>query len=138
MLFRSKRKPAPPSKINPQIPSSLDYIVLKAISKNPVERYQKADELAEDLRRVLCDLPPVKNRFIMLKNSYERHKYSILSISVFIIATFSTIFLYDWFEKIKKEGKSENKNISQKHISNNTFTYIFQPQQMPIHNKKRK
>ncbi|MBO0724443.1 MAG: protein kinase, partial [Blastocatellia bacterium] len=42
--------PPPPSHFNPQTPSELDRIALKALAKKPDERYQSADELLDDLR----------------------------------------------------------------------------------------
>src|SRR5271168_4583123 len=37
--------PYPPSALNPALPPSLDAIVLRALAKNPAERYASADEL---------------------------------------------------------------------------------------------
>jgi beta-lactam-binding protein with PASTA domain len=47
----------PPSSINSQVPRSLDSIVMKALAKNPLNRYQSAAEMREDLQRVLADRP---------------------------------------------------------------------------------
>ncbi|HEV2704890.1 MAG TPA: tetratricopeptide repeat protein, partial [Pyrinomonadaceae bacterium] len=44
--------PEPPSKFNPRVPIELDRVVLRALAKRPEDRYQKADEMAEDLRRI--------------------------------------------------------------------------------------
>lgn len=41
--------PPPPSKHNPNVSSGLDEITLKALSKQPEERYQTAGELLKDL-----------------------------------------------------------------------------------------
>jgi serine/threonine protein kinase/WD40 repeat protein len=49
--------PVRPRKRDPQIPRDLETIVLKAIAKDPKERYQAAEEMAEDLRRFLADRP---------------------------------------------------------------------------------
>src|ERR1017187_2866410 len=43
-------EPAPPSQLNPQIPVSLDRVVLKALVKDPEARYQSAGEMSADLR----------------------------------------------------------------------------------------
>ena len=49
--------PKPPSKIRPEISEELDAVVLRALSKNPEDRYQTAEEFSEDLHRVEAGLP---------------------------------------------------------------------------------
>lgn len=41
--------PTPPGKLNPQIPSELDRIILKALAKDPSERFQSTGEFREAL-----------------------------------------------------------------------------------------
>ncbi|GIW23182.1 MAG: hypothetical protein KatS3mg068_2189 [Candidatus Sericytochromatia bacterium] len=48
--------PEPPSKYNKNIPYELDQIVMKAIEKDPDQRYQRASEFAEDLNNFLFKL----------------------------------------------------------------------------------
>jgi beta-lactam-binding protein with PASTA domain/predicted Ser/Thr protein kinase len=45
--------PIPPSQINADIPPRLDAVVMRALSKNPANRYQTAKEFSEDLERVI-------------------------------------------------------------------------------------
>jgi eukaryotic-like serine/threonine-protein kinase len=49
-----REDPRLPSSINPAIPPELDAIVLKAMSKNPANRYQSAAEMRNDLLRALA------------------------------------------------------------------------------------
>jgi beta-lactam-binding protein with PASTA domain len=49
-----REDPKLPSSINPQIPAELDAILLKAMSKNPANRYQSAAEMRNDLLRALA------------------------------------------------------------------------------------
>ena len=49
--------PKPPSKIRPEVPEELDAVVLRALAKNPEDRYQTAEEFSEDLHRVEAGLP---------------------------------------------------------------------------------
>jgi beta-lactam-binding protein with PASTA domain/predicted Ser/Thr protein kinase len=49
--------PKPPSKLRPEIPPELDKVVLRALAKNPDERYQSADEMEADLERVTRGAP---------------------------------------------------------------------------------
>jgi len=50
-------EPIRPRKADPQIPRDLETIILKAIDKEPAQRYQCAAELGADLRRFLEDRP---------------------------------------------------------------------------------
>jgi hypothetical protein len=50
-------EPRPPRQLNKRVPTELETIVLKALEKNPADRYGTARELADDLRRVLDDKP---------------------------------------------------------------------------------
>jgi eukaryotic-like serine/threonine-protein kinase len=49
--------PKPPSELRPEVPHDLDSVVLRALAKDPSERYQGADEMDADLARVLEGLP---------------------------------------------------------------------------------
>ncbi|MFL5919916.1 MAG: Stk1 family PASTA domain-containing Ser/Thr kinase [Gaiellaceae bacterium] len=49
--------PKPPSELRPEVPHDLDSIVLRALAKDPSERYQSAEEMDADLARVLEGLP---------------------------------------------------------------------------------
>src|SRR5262245_25886431 len=44
--------PEPPSEQRPEVPHELDSIVLRALAKNPDDRYESADEMDADLARV--------------------------------------------------------------------------------------
>src|SRR6185295_14979065 len=44
--------PDPPSRRNAAVPRDLDLIVLRALAKNPRNRYQSAEEMDADLERV--------------------------------------------------------------------------------------
>src|SRR5438309_2984529 len=44
--------PTPPSELRPDIPHDLDLVVLRALAKDPEDRYQSAEEMSADLTRV--------------------------------------------------------------------------------------
>src|SRR5436305_1807006 len=46
-----------PSARNPEIPRAIDSIVMKALAKNPLNRYQSAGDMRQDLVRALADQP---------------------------------------------------------------------------------
>jgi eukaryotic-like serine/threonine-protein kinase len=49
--------PKPPSELRPEVPHDLDSVVLRALAKDPSERYQSAEEMDADLARVAEGLP---------------------------------------------------------------------------------
>jgi len=49
-----REAPRPPSEINPRVPRDVDAIVLKALSKNPANRYQTAKEMRVDLAHAMA------------------------------------------------------------------------------------
>ncbi|MGW1681761.1 Stk1 family PASTA domain-containing Ser/Thr kinase [Saccharopolyspora sp. NPDC002376] len=53
-----REEPRKPSDVNATVPASLDAVVLKALSKNPANRYQSAAEMRADLVRVLSGQRP--------------------------------------------------------------------------------
>jgi eukaryotic-like serine/threonine-protein kinase len=44
--------PEPPSELRPEVPHDLDAVVMRAIAKDPDQRYQSAEEMDADLARV--------------------------------------------------------------------------------------
>ncbi len=55
MVISKKTKPAPPSYVEKKIPRQLDEVTLRALEKDPADRYQTIAEMILDLQR----LPPV-------------------------------------------------------------------------------
>jgi WD40 repeat protein/tetratricopeptide (TPR) repeat protein len=60
--------PAPPRQLDRHIPRDLETIVLKALAKDPKDRFTTADELAAELRRFL-ENRPIRSRPVP---AYER------------------------------------------------------------------
>lgn len=86
-------EPRPPRQINRAIPAELETIVLKAISKNPDERYAASQDLADDLRRFLEDKPIRARRPTLLQQAVKwsrRHRpvvWSAASAAVLVLVT---------------------------------------------------
>jgi serine/threonine protein kinase len=53
----TRGEPPRPRRVDGRIPADLETIVLKAMAREPAERYPSAEALAEDLRRFLLDRP---------------------------------------------------------------------------------
>src|SRR5690349_6816214 len=52
-----REDPRPPSDINREVPPEIDAVVLKALAKNPANRYQSAGEMRADLLRAAAGRP---------------------------------------------------------------------------------
>lgn len=48
-------EPPPPSELSDQLPGLVDGIVLKALHKNPKQRFHNAEEMEKELRKILQD-----------------------------------------------------------------------------------
>ena len=75
-------------RLNQSTPTELETIVLKAISKSPDDRYQSAEELADDLERFLENKPIHAKRPTVLKRIA---KWSQRHRAVITVATVATI-----------------------------------------------
>jgi tetratricopeptide (TPR) repeat protein len=94
-------EPRPPRRLSRTIPADLETIVLKAMAKNPAERYASAQEMAEDLERFLTDEPirarrPSLTRW--LARWGRRHKPLVASLAsvaaLVLVATAVGALLY--------------------------------------------
>ncbi|MEP6462490.1 MAG: Stk1 family PASTA domain-containing Ser/Thr kinase [Frankiaceae bacterium] len=54
-----REDPVPPSQVIPGLPPAVDAIILKAMAKNPANRYQSAAEMGRDCERALAGTPVV-------------------------------------------------------------------------------
>src|SRR5262245_2803010 len=63
--------PLPPRRHDARIPRDLETIVLKAIDKEPGERYASAEALAADLKNFLADRPIVARRISLPERAWR-------------------------------------------------------------------
>ncbi len=52
-----REDPVPPTEYDPSLSNDVDAVVLKAMAKNPANRYQSAQEMREDLLRAVAGQP---------------------------------------------------------------------------------
>lgn len=62
VIMKHISEPLPlPTKLNPDVPESVERVILKAMSKDPGDRYQTAGEMARALREAVGLLPGEEN-----------------------------------------------------------------------------
>jgi serine/threonine protein kinase len=87
-------EPRSPRRLNRAIPAELETIVLKALEKNPAERYATAQELADDLRRFLEDRPIRARRPTLLQwlsKWSRRHRGVVAAALVWLVAALTVL-----------------------------------------------
>lgn len=80
--------PRPSARVE-ELKGDLDWIILKALERDPARRYGNADELAEDLRHYLNDepvraMPP--SRTYLLRKFVKRHRVGVASAAAVVLA----------------------------------------------------
>lgn len=87
--------PPSPRSVRPAVPSDLVTICLKAMAKNPAERYADCDALAEDLRRWLDGEPIRARRMGLVERTGRWAKrnpiLAVLSLAVAVLAVVSSV-----------------------------------------------
>jgi eukaryotic-like serine/threonine-protein kinase len=108
-------EPRPPRRLNREIPVELETIVLKALAKEPSERYATAQDLADDLQRFLDDRPVLAQRPTraqQLKKWLRRHRaiawiMAVLFVAALIGSIVAAVLIYQeqqrTFEAYKRE-----------------------------------
>ena len=66
--------PRPPSELNPAVPKALDAVVLKAMAKDPANRFQSADEFAAALTEAERNPPSRRSRRRASRRCRSRHR----------------------------------------------------------------
>jgi tetratricopeptide (TPR) repeat protein len=105
-------EPRLPRRLNEAIPVELETIVLKAIAKNPAERYATAQELADDLKRFLEDKPIRARRPTLLERATKwsrRHRLVVVTAVVLLVVGVIGLAVSAgliWREQTRAEARS--------------------------------
>ena len=83
-------EPRPPRRLKESTPRDLETICLKAISKSPSTRYQRASELADDLRRYLAGDPILARPEGYAMRLWRWCRRYPLAVSLFLATVFAS------------------------------------------------
>src|SRR5262249_25438704 len=103
-------EPHRPRQRNKSIPAELEIIIIKAIEKNPADRYATAQELADDLRRFLEDKPIRARRpsiVAQMRKWSWRHRGVVSAAvvsTVVVLAATSGVIAWKWRAAVEAES----------------------------------
>jgi serine/threonine protein kinase/Flp pilus assembly protein TadD len=98
-------EPPQPRRLDRGIPAELETIVLKAMEKNPAERYGTAQELADDLRRWLEDQPIRARRPSLVQRARKwgrRHKALVRAMTALVLVLLLVGGALLWREQLQR------------------------------------
>ncbi|HVS39827.1 MAG TPA: tetratricopeptide repeat protein [Gemmataceae bacterium] len=90
----AEEEPRPPRHLNRAVPAELEIIVLKAMAKEPGQRYGTAQQMADDLRRWLEDKPIRARRASVLQRVRKlarRHRTVVTAAVVCLLVTLAAL-----------------------------------------------
>ncbi len=88
--------PPPPRAVNPQIPSDLQTILVKATARNPDLRYQTAEALGEDLQRFLDGHSISANAVKILPKAQADAKSNAIGVWLLIAVAMAGVIFALW------------------------------------------
>ncbi len=101
------KEPTPPHRLVRQVPRELETICLKAVEKEPVNRYTTAKEFADDLRRWLLDMPIHARRASLptrVQRFVRRRKVSSALAASLVVLLAVTSVLFAGYRSSRREA----------------------------------
>ena len=87
LLAAQRLEAVPPSRHVPDIPRDLDAICLKSLERDPVDRYQSAEAMAQDLRNHLAGKPVTARRATRIESLVKwSRRNSVVASLLFALA----------------------------------------------------
>src|SRR5262249_28927918 len=117
-------EPPRPRQLDAHIPRDLETIVLKAMAKEPGDRYATAEELAEDLRRFLADRPIRARRTSTLERAWRwcrrnpavatlAASVALLVVTIAIGSSVAAVWLRTNLQRAVAAERKANENLEQ-------------------------
>lgn len=91
--------PTPIRIFNPRVPESLEAVVMKALAKEPAQRYANATELLEDLRLVQAGVTPSKlSPFLPSPERRKTNRMRVAAVAIVLLAI-AAYGIYRWMQR---------------------------------------
>jgi eukaryotic-like serine/threonine-protein kinase len=82
-----------------RLSGDLDYVILKALEKDPKRRYASVDKLAQDIRAHLAGLPVLargRSTTYLLSRLVRRHRAAVVTASLVVLALVAGLIATTW------------------------------------------
>ena len=130
-----KAEIAPPSRVNPDVPRDVDFIVRKALRAEPEERYASVDEFANDVRATL-DWRPVQARsgdVWYRARRFLRRYWVPVAAAMLVMASLSA----GLYVANRERAIAERRFLEVRQLANKLFDIDVQVRQLPGGSKTR-
>jgi tetratricopeptide (TPR) repeat protein/predicted Ser/Thr protein kinase len=128
-------KVVPPSRVNPEVPGDLDYVVEKALRNEPEHRYGSVDEFAKDVEAVL-ERRPVQARggdVWYRMRRYLRRYWAVVAAALLVVISLSAgLWVANWQRRIAERRFTDVRQLADK-----LFDVDVQVAQLPGSSKAR-
>jgi serine/threonine protein kinase/Tfp pilus assembly protein PilF len=124
-------EPRPLRALDAAIPHDVETIVLKALEKNPADRYATAQELADDLRRLIKDEPIRARRPSGMQRMVKwsrRHRTFVRAATLFLVLISVTLAASTWFlvREQKRTADERDRAESEKNRAETSLDFASQ------------
>jgi serine/threonine protein kinase/tetratricopeptide (TPR) repeat protein len=107
----------PPSRVNPEIPGDLDFVIAKALRPEAEDRYGSAEEFANDIRAVL-DRRPVSARsgsgWYRARRYLKRHWLPAAAAAVMVTSLSAGLWVADRERRIAERRFTDVRQLANK------------------------
>jgi non-specific serine/threonine protein kinase/serine/threonine-protein kinase len=118
-----------PEKLKRALSGDLDTIVLKAMRKEPERRYASAEQLSEDIRRHLNELPVTARKDTVryrTEKFLRRHKAGVAGAALVFLSLIGGIVATSWQARIaRREHEQADRRLKDVRQLANSFLFEF-------------
>ena len=130
-----RKDPAAPSSLNRTLPRDLDYIVAKALRKEPEERYAAIDAMADDIRALL-ESRPVRaragNTWYRARKYLRRHWLPVSAAAIILL-----LLAAGMLEVNRERAAAQHRFQQLQQLANQVLTFDGEVLQLPGATKAR-